>query len=280
MQRKNVILMSTVILAVAIFTLPEIFSMFPGWPGYGVRSFQRWNCPVLALTHALVIDGTGAAPFEDVTLIIAEGKIRSIGNASTTLLPPGAKVLNLAGYTIIPGLVGMHDHMFYPSGRSGGYKEMGFSFPRLYLASGVTTIRTAGGILPSADLRLKSQIDKGWLAGPKMYVSGPYFDGGLSPDQVRKLVDVWADKGATSFKAYMYLSHSSLAAAIDEAHKRGLKLTGHLCAVGFREAAALGIDNLEHGLVVDTEFDPGKKPNGGRNRAVSARFVQCSRAGG
>ena len=233
--------------------------MLAGWPGYGVRSFVRWDCPVLALTHARVIDGTGAAPFDDFTIILAQGKIQSLGSTATTPVPTGAKILDLTGHTVIPGLVGMHDHMFYPSGVRGGYKEMGFSFPRLYLASGVTTIRTAGGIQPSADLRLKNQIDKGWLAGPKMYVSGPYLDGGLSPEQVSKAVDLWAGKGATSFKVYMHLPRASLAAAIDAAHKRGLKVTGHLCAVGFREAAALGIDNLEHGLVVDTEFDPDKQ---------------------
>ena len=77
----------------------------------------------------------------------------------------------------------------------------------------------------------------------------------------RKTVDYWADMGVTSFKAYMNITRAELSAAIEEAHKRGIKVTGHLCSVGFREAAAIGIDNLEHGLVVDTEFDPGKKPD-------------------
>src|SRR6266852_1904595 len=195
-----------------------------------VRAFVKEDAPVVALTHVRVIDGTGAVPRTDQTLVIANGKIAAMGDAASTKIPEGAKVLDLTGHTVIPGLVGMHDHMFYPSGVGGGYKEMGFSFPRLYLASGVTTIRTAGGIQPFADLRLKNQIDKGWLAGPKMYVSGPYLDGGLSPEQVRNAVDLWAGKGATSFKVYMHLPRASLAAAIDAAHKRGLKVTGHLCA--------------------------------------------------
>ena len=66
----------------------------------------------------------------------------------------------------------------------------------------------------------------------------------------------------TSFKAYTGLKRSELAAAVGAAHRHGLKITGHLCAVGFREAAALGIDNLEHGLLVDTEFFPGKELDG------------------
>lgn len=259
MKRKNIVLVSVVVIAVVIFTIPESINLIPGWPGYGIGSFVRWNNPVIVLTHVRIIDGTGAQPIEDGSLLIANGKIQAAGLSTQVSIPPNAKVLDFSGYTIIPGLVGMHDHLFYPvRGGAGGYKEMGFSFPRLYLASGVTTIRLAGSLRPDLDQRLKSQIDRGWLAGPKIHLSGPYLDGWISPAQARETVNQWADRGATTFKAYMYLSSSSLSAAIDAAHKRGLKITGHLCAVGFREAASLGIDNLEHGLVFDSEFVPGK----------------------
>jgi hypothetical protein len=106
--------------------------------------------------------------------------------------------------------------------------------------------------------------------GPRMDVTGPYLEGPGSfalqmhrledPDDARKLVEYWAGLGVTSFKAYMNITAAELKAAIEEAHKHQLKVTGHLCSVGFREAAALGIDNLEHGLIVDTEFTPGKRP--------------------
>ena len=79
------------------------------------------------------------------------------------------------------------------------------------------------------------------------------------PEDARRTVDFWADQGATSFKAYMFITRPLLKAAIDEAHKRGLKITGHLCAVTYPEAAELGIDNLEHGFLVNTQLDPGKK---------------------
>jgi imidazolonepropionase-like amidohydrolase len=259
MKRKNIILISVVALALVIFALPELLALFPGWPGYGVHSFMRWNDPVIAITHVRVIDGTGAPPVEDSTIVLVDGKIQSVGTSTSIAVPQGAKVLDFSGYTVIPGLVGMHDHLFYPvRGGAGGYKEMGFSFPRLYLASGVTTIRLAGSIRPDVDLRLKNQIDRGWLAGPKIYLSGPYLNGWISPDQARETVNHWADRGSKTFKAYVYLSSSALSAAIDAAHKRGLKITGHLCAVGSREAVSLGIDNLEHGLILDSEFVPGK----------------------
>lgn len=252
----------------------------------GVRKFVKVDAPVVALTHVRVIDGTGAPPRDDQTIVMAGGKIRAIGDAADLSVPAGADVLDLPNHTVLPGLVGMHDHMFYPSGGERAvalYNEQGFSFPRLYLACGVTSLRTTGAIEPYTDLELKKLIDSGKLAGPKIHVTGPYLEGAGSftpqmhqlsgPEDARRTVDYWADEGATSFKAYMHITRAELAAAIDEAHKRGLKLTGHLCAVGFREAAALGIDDLEHGLLVDTEFDPGKQPDVCPSQQLTAKTL-------
>jgi imidazolonepropionase-like amidohydrolase len=185
-------------------------------------------------------------------------------------MPKEAQVLDLPGYSVIPGLVGMHDHMFYPMG-NGVFGEMAFSFPRLYLAGGVTTVRTTGALEPYADLELKKSIDAGEIPGPKMHVTGPYLEGKGSwaiqlhqltgPEDATRTVNFWLDQGVDNFKAYMFITRAELGAAIEAAHKRGAKVTGHLCAVGFREAADLGIDDLEHGLFVDTEFMPGKKPD-------------------
>ena len=260
MKRKNFVLLSVVALAAIIATRPEWTALIPGWPGYGIGACIRWKDPVVAVVHIRIVDGTGAPPIEDGAIVIADGKIQSVGVSGQLSIPPNARLLDFRGYTIIPGLVGMHDHLFYPvRGGAGGYEEMGFSFPRLYLASGVTTIRLAGSIQPVLDERLKNQIDRGWLVGPKIHLSGPYLNGWISPAQARQMVNDWADRGASNFKAYMYLSSSSLSAAIEATHKRGLKITGHLCAVGLREAVSLGIDNLEHGLVLDSEFVPGKR---------------------
>jgi imidazolonepropionase-like amidohydrolase len=237
----------------------------------GVMRFVKVNAPVVVLQHVRLIDGTGAAPKEDQTVILSGGKIQAIGDAATTTAPADAKILDLAGHSVIPGLVGMHEHMFYPSGKVPLYNEMAFSFPRLYLAAGVTTARTGGSLEPYTDLELKKEVDAGHLVGPELRITGPYLEGHGSftlqmhelkdADDARKTVNYWADEGVTSFKAYMHITRAELGAAIEEAHKRGIKVTGHLCSIGFREAAALGIDNLEHGLLVDTEFNPGKKPD-------------------
>ena len=233
------------------------------------RSFVKVDAPVVALTHVRVIDGTGAPVREDQTIVISKGKIESVSDASSASVPGDAQVLDLHGYSVIPGLVGMHDHMFYPMG-NGIFGEMAFSFPRLYLAAGVTTIRTTGALEPYTDLELKKQIDKGETPGPHIHVTGPYLEGAGSwalqmhqlsgPDDATKTVNFWLDQGVDNFKAYMFITPAELKAAADAAHKRGAKVTGHLCAVGFREAASLGIDDLEHGLLVDTEFYPWKKP--------------------
>jgi imidazolonepropionase-like amidohydrolase len=233
-----------------------------------VQQYVRVSSPVVALTHLRVIDGTGETPKDDQTVLVSSGKIQWVGDASAANVPSAAQVLDLHGYTVIPGLVGMHDHMFYPSGRVPIYNEMAFSFPKLYLAAGVTTIRTTGALEPYTDLELKQLIDTGKAVGPEMFVTGPYLEGpgAFTPqmhilkdaDDARRTVNYWADEGVTSFKAYMHITHDELAAAVDAAHKRGLKVTGHLCSIGFREAAEIGIDDLEHGLFVDTEFVPGK----------------------
>jgi imidazolonepropionase-like amidohydrolase len=233
-----------------------------------VQPYVKVNAALVALTHVRVIDGTGAAAREDQTVLVSKGKIESLGDAASVSVPKDAQVLDLKGYSVIPGLVGMHEHMFYPL-RGGNFGEMGFSFPRLYLAAGVTTIRTGGSIEPYSDLNLKKDIDAGKSPGPKMHVTGPYLEGEgtwayqLHPlsgsDDATRTVNYWLDEGVDNFKAYMFITPAELSAAIAAAHKRGAKVTGHLCSIGFRQAAQLGIDDLEHGLLVDTEFFPWKK---------------------
>jgi len=236
------------------------------------RQFIRTDAPVIALTHVRVIDGTGAPAVEDQTIVISGGKIQSLGPAKGITIPTNAQTLDLNGYTVLPGIVGMHNHMFFPMGGSPPmYSNMGTSFPRLYLANGVTTIRTTGSVAPYTDLEIKRLIDAGRMIGPKMHITAPYLEGkgAFTPvmhqltdaNDARRMVNYWADQGATSFKAYMNITRDELRAAVEEAHKRGLKVTGHLCSIGYKEAAEIGIDDLEHGLFADSEFVANKQPD-------------------
>jgi imidazolonepropionase-like amidohydrolase len=185
---------------------------------------------------------------------------------------------------VLPGLVGMHDHLFYtasrepqrnsPAGVEPGFivNEIPYSAPRLYLAAGVTTLRTTGSIEPYTDLKVRSRIESGAMPGPHLDLTAPYLEGPGTPfaqmnelgnpEEARKFVDYWAEAGMSSFKAYMNITRAELAAAADAAHRRGLRITGHLCSVSWPEAIAAGIDDLEHGPVyTDTEFVAGRQPD-------------------
>jgi imidazolonepropionase-like amidohydrolase len=258
---------NSVLLALALVAPPSVTAQRPTLSPQ-VKAFVAVDTPVVALVHVRVVDGTGAPPVEDQTIVIRDRKIAAIGPAASARPPAGAQLLDLAGHTVLPGFVGLHDHTFYTT--SGRSVQLNVSAPRLYLASGVTTIRTTGSMSPYSEINLKEAIEQGQVPGPRMYITGPYLTGEagvggmhevLTPEAARRVVAYWAEEGASWLKFYTTVSRAALGAAIEEAHKRGLKVTGHLCSVGFREATALGIDNLEHGLFVNTEYDPDKRPD-------------------
>jgi imidazolonepropionase-like amidohydrolase len=237
-------------------------------PSENVRRFISVDAPIVALTHVRVVDGTGAEPADDQTVIISQGRITAVGPTASARLPDGAKEMDLKGHTVIPGIVGLHNHTFYTTNLRS--VQSNATAPLLYLGSGVTTVRTTGSYSPYAELNLRRLVDARQIAGPRMHIAGPYLTGGEGPgsmhkvntvEAVRRVVDYWAAEGVTWLKFYTEVSREVLGAAIKQAHKRGVKVTGHLCSVSFREAVALGIDNLEHGLFVNTDFDPEKRPD-------------------
>jgi len=217
-----------------------------------VKKYISVSAPTVVLAHVKLIDGTGAPARDDQSIVVASGKIQSLGPAASVHPPADAQTLDLHGYTVIPGLVGMHNH-FYDSGFLNrddagailppGFlvTELAYTAPRLYLGAGVTTLRTTGNIEGFTDLEVKRQIEAGQLPGPHMDASAPYLEGSGSiftqmhqlkdADDARRMVDFWAQEGATSYKAYINITRDELAAAIEEAHKLGYKLTAHLCSV-------------------------------------------------
>lgn len=242
------------------------------------------HAPVFVLNHVRVIDGTGAPARDDQAVVVANGKIESISPATSASIPAGAQVLDRPGYSVFPGLVGMHDHLYYTDSASfqvvngripapGLFvAEIPYTAPRLYLAAGVTTARTTGSLEPYTDLRVKRLIDEGQMPGPALDATAPYLEGPQNifaqmhqlagPDDATRMVNYWAQEGATSYKAYMHITRAELGAAVTAAHARHLKLTGHLCSVTWPEAISLGIDDFEHGPVfTDTEFVSDKQPD-------------------
>jgi amidohydrolase family protein len=232
-------------------------------------NFVKVQAPVVALVHANVIDGTGAPARSDQTVVIRGAEIAEVGSAAAVAAPPGATIVDLAGKSVIPGLVMMHEHLYYTTG-PGVYGQLGASFSRLYLAGGVTTMRTGGNVNGIMDINLSRRTASGELPGPSIDATAPYINGPNSflqmhavttADEARRHVEYWAGQGATSLKAYMQVSRAALKGAIDEGHRRGMKITGHLCSVTYREAADLGIDNLEHGFFPATDFVADKQPD-------------------
>ena len=246
-----------------------------------VRSFVKVDAATIALTNVRVIDGTGAPVRQKQTVIIRSGNIADIGDTGRVPIPDGATTIDLAGKSVIPGLVMVHEHLYYPSG-SGVYAQLGASFIRLYLAGGVTTMRTGGNVNGIMDLKLKQLIDQGAQPGPAMDATAPYLNGPNGFVQMRDMKDAaearrhvayWTEMGATSFKAYMQITREQLRAAVEEAHARQLKITGHLCSVTYAEAAEIGIDNLEHGFLAATDFVPDKQPDACPGQGAGQRTI-------
>jgi enamidase len=256
---------TAVLLAILFASVPVANATPQDWIAY--------KQPVIAFTHAIVIDGTGAPPKADQTLVINKGRITELGPAATIKVPKGATVIDARDKTLLPGFVMMHEHLFYTTRTDPAFyaTSMPYSFPPLYLAGGATTIRTGGSLMPYTDLNVRDAIASGKRIGPDIDVTGPYLNGVESftenmhtltgPADATRTVDYWADEGATSFKAYDHITRAELKAAIDAAHAHRNKITGHLCSVTFREAAELGIDNLEHAFFVASDFVKGKQPD-------------------
>jgi cytosine/adenosine deaminase-related metal-dependent hydrolase len=231
-----------------------------------VRDLVAVDEPVVALTNVRVVDGTGTPARDAQTVVVSGSRIVAVGPGETTAVPAGARVLNLAGHTVIPGLVSLHEHTYF-----GGVRTvpMNAGAP-LYLGMGVTTAMTAGSQLPEQELELKRMIDTGIIAGPRLLIAGPYISGAparpstfryvRTAEEAKGVVAEWAAKGATWFKVHNGPG-GVLRAVIEEAHARGLRVSGHLCSVTFTEAAAMGIDALQHGFITNSEYVPGKEPD-------------------
>lgn len=237
--------------------------------GDAVRPFVRVDAPVVALRHVRLVDGTGVPARDGQTIVLDGARIAAVGPDDATLVPAGAQVLDLAGHTVIPGLVGLHEHTYF-----GGVRritQMRTSAPLLYLAFGVTTAMTAGSMLPYQELNMARAVEAGRLPGPRFLISGPYLDGGASqsvdarvlrtPDEATRTLAYWRAEGVRWVKVQGRITRAMLRHVIREAHARGMRVSGHLCAVTFAEAAALGIDALQHGFITASDYVPDKAPD-------------------
>jgi imidazolonepropionase-like amidohydrolase len=210
------------------------------------------------------VDGTGALAREDLSLLIENGRITAVGPRGEIAVPPAAERIDLTGHTILPGLIMMHEHLGYSVGShpDPSVDQVGQahpnSIPKLLLAAGVTTARTAGSDTPHVDLNLKRRIDADEAIGPTLF-TGPFLNGPeraylgdfvvRTADEAREVVRFWVGQGATMIKVYANIAPEVLRAVIEEAHRLGAHVAGHLGpGTSCTQAARLGIDTIEHGF--------------------------------
>ena len=216
------------------------------------KSFVSIDTPRIALVNAKVIDGTGHAAQTAQTILVRNGIIEDVQNTNSLQIAADFYQIDLKGKTVIPGIIGMHNHMRIPR------SALLSTSPKLYLASGVTTIQTCGTGNPYEEIAIAKSINKGEQAGPEIINSAPYFTGPegkshfirfTNETMIRDTIRYWARKGVKWLKVYRNTRPSDLQVIVDEAHKNNLKVTGHLCATSYTEAANIGIDAIEHGFI-------------------------------
>ncbi len=234
-----------------------------------------------------LIDGTGGAPRPGSTVVIEEGRIAAVGLDREIQTPPDAWVLDGRGKFLVPGFVDMHAHVTYLEWKPDGQGRPKGVFDRktsektlkLLLAFGVTTVRNPAA--PAEDgVRLRDDVGAGRLVGPRIFTAGESLDMARFLDGVTRRVSTVEDVrrevrrqaaiGVDYIKLYANLPPELVAAGIEEAHERRLKVLGHLQATSWTEAAKLGIDGLCHGADwSEKELPAGKRES--YRRDVAAR---------
>jgi predicted amidohydrolase len=194
-----------------------------------------WSCsaarePTMAITHVTVIDATGAPPQQDMTVLIADRRIATLGPSGPTAIPRAARILDATGKFLIPGLAGMHVHLT-GAGEPRGSRE--FIIP-LLLANGVTTVRDMGGKVEYLGA-LRSEIEGGARLGPQIFFTGPYLDGdppGYQPSTVVKSANDFPGWSLHEDIAYLVEAGLTPMQALQAARKNPAEFLGKLQAQG------------------------------------------------
>lgn len=233
----------------------------------------------LAIVGATVIDVTGKSNIPDAVVIIEGDKIKAVGSRARVKIPRGAEVIDARGKFLIPGLIDTHTHSSYDG------KDSWLS--ARFLSTGITTVLDTGSLPPVYDL--KRRIAIGELQGPRMLVCGPMITGEpvafpmsetvKSPDEARRAVDARVAAGADFVKTHAQLAPDDLRAAIDEAHKKGLRTISHTGKTNALEAVLAGTNILTHLVgVADAAVPDPEKIRSAHTSAFLAGWVASSLA--
>jgi hypothetical protein len=207
------------------------------------------RAPKLALVGATVVDGTGAAPIPEATIVIEGDRISAVGPRTQIAIPADATVVDVAGKTILPGLWDMHAH----------FEQV--EWGPLYLAAGVTTVRDCGNEFEFIT-SVRSAIHDGRGLGPRILTAGLVDGSGPvslgvqrvdTPEQAKDWVDRYNAAGFNQMKIYSSMTRSNVAAVAAEAHALGMSVTGHIPdSMTLKEGIDAGMDQVNHiGYVLD-----------------------------
>lgn len=268
MKQTKLILFTTILLIIHQISFGQELSK-------QVTDFIEVQDSIVVIKNVTLIDGTGGTVKYNQDILLRNNRISAIGTVANINFPANVRIIDATGKTVIPGLIMMHEHLFHAKPFFGMYKavHMTNTFPQLYLAGGLTTMRTAGSIEANTDLNIKSLIDQGKRLGPTMDISTPHIEregfGEFIPqlqslygnENIENWLNYWFDKGITSVKVYNNTTKDDLLEIIRVSHGRNIKVTGHLCSITYQEAAEMGIDNLEHSFMASTDFVVNKKEN-------------------
>lgn len=140
-----------------------------------VNDFIAIQDSIVIIKNVTLIDGSGGPTKYNQDILFINNQITAIGNTGKISIPKNAKIIDGIGKTVIPGLIMMHEHLFYAKTVEGKRlsSAMPNTFPQMYLAGGVTTMRTAGSNQGTVDLNVKNLITKGTLIGPTIDITTP-----------------------------------------------------------------------------------------------------------
>jgi imidazolonepropionase-like amidohydrolase len=227
----------------------------------------------LVLRGGRVFDGTGA-PARAATVVIERNKIARVLAANSTDWPRDARVVDVSGMTVMPGLIDLHTHLTYidPPGKTAlPYDDpevtlRGVERLRYFLESGITSVKdvsSAGDVT----FRLKEWVNENRVAGPRVFpvgqlitsIGGHGAEGGdlvteravrvaTGPVEWRGAVRDMFNRGADAIKVASHFSRDEIRAAVDEAHALGLKITCDCETFYIQWAVEAGVDMIEHPL--------------------------------
>lgn len=222
-----------------------------------------------ALVGGMLIDGYETPPIHDSVVLIEGKHIVAAGPKHSITIPPQARIIDVRGKSVLPGLIDLHMHLdlighgdydqYYKF--IGGTRRLGEIMPiaaKQMLRAGITTAVDLGS--PLSILKIKEQIQQGLIAGPRLVVSGPWItriklDGVpddyqlviRNPKEAARQTEYLVSKGVDVIKVWLGLTLDDYKAVVKVAHKHNIKVHAHLYKVkAIENALDAGIDVLQH----------------------------------